>query len=135
MLKSDDLEVQKKLLPKILSVRCEQPAKKRLKKIKTINTEATHWLQLISLSENGICELALIIQNPSLTRSCKMHCWMTPSLIYQSYLHIPIVLKGLLSWLLKLLIVCMVPRGGGVLTYLAERGCAALMGRFFTRNP
>ena len=24
---------------------------------------------------------------------------------------------------------------GGVLTYLAERGCAALMGRFFTRNP
>ena len=25
--------------------------------------------------------------------------------------------------------------GGGVLTYLAERGCAALMGRFFTRNP
>ena len=26
-------------------------------------------------------------------------------------------------------------RGGGVLTYLAERGCAALMGRFFTRNP
>ena len=26
-------------------------------------------------------------------------------------------------------------RGGGVLTYLAERGCAALMGCFFTRNP
>ena len=25
--------------------------------------------------------------------------------------------------------------GGGVLTYLAERRCAALMGRFFTRNP
>ena len=24
---------------------------------------------------------------------------------------------------------------GGVLTYLAERGCDALMGRFFTRNP
>ena len=24
---------------------------------------------------------------------------------------------------------------GGVLTYLAEQGCAALMGRFFTRNP
>ena len=23
----------------------------------------------------------------------------------------------------------------GVLTYLAERGCAALMGHFFTRNP
>ena len=23
----------------------------------------------------------------------------------------------------------------GVLTYLAEQGCAALMGRFFTRNP
>ena len=26
-------------------------------------------------------------------------------------------------------------RPRGVLTYLAERGCAALMGRFFTRNP
>ena len=25
--------------------------------------------------------------------------------------------------------------GGGVLTYLAERGCAARMGHFFTRNP
>ena len=25
--------------------------------------------------------------------------------------------------------------GGAVLTYLAEGGCAALMGRFFTRNP
>ena len=25
--------------------------------------------------------------------------------------------------------------GGGVLTYLAERGCAALMGHFFTGNP
>ena len=25
--------------------------------------------------------------------------------------------------------------GGGVLTYLAERGCAALIVRFFTRNP
>ena len=25
--------------------------------------------------------------------------------------------------------------GGGVLTYLAKRGCAALMGCFFTRNP
>ena len=24
---------------------------------------------------------------------------------------------------------------GGILTYLAERGCAALMGCFFTRNP
>ena len=24
---------------------------------------------------------------------------------------------------------------GGVFTYLAERGCAALMGRFFTKNP
>ena len=30
------------------------------------------------------------------------------------------------------------PGGGGgvgLLTYLAQRGCAALMGRFFTRNP
>ena len=25
--------------------------------------------------------------------------------------------------------------GVGVLRYLAEQGCAALMGRFFTRNP
>ena len=25
--------------------------------------------------------------------------------------------------------------GGGVLAYLAKRGCAALMGHFFTRNP
>ena len=25
--------------------------------------------------------------------------------------------------------------GVGGLTYLTERGCAALMGRFFTRNP
>ena len=27
------------------------------------------------------------------------------------------------------------PGGGGALTYLAKRGCATLMGRFFTRNP
>ena len=27
------------------------------------------------------------------------------------------------------------PKPLGVLTYLAERGCAALMGRLFTRNP
>ena len=27
------------------------------------------------------------------------------------------------------------PEPRGVLIYLAERGCAALMGRFFTRNP
>ena len=58
MLKSD-LEVQKKnALKKILSVRCEQPAKKRLK-ITAINTETTYWSQLISLSESGICEPAL----------------------------------------------------------------------------
>ena len=44
---------------KILSVICEQPAKKRLKKITAINTEATHWSQLISHSESGICEPAL----------------------------------------------------------------------------
>ena len=31
--------------------------------------------------------------------------------------------------------VGLVSGGGGVLTYLAERGCAALMGHFFTRNP
>ena len=59
MLKSDDLKVQKTALKKILSVRCEQPAKKRLKKITAINTEATHWSQLISLSESSICEPAL----------------------------------------------------------------------------
>ena len=48
-----------KLLSKILSVRCEQPAKKRPKKTTAINTEATHRSQLISLSESGICEPAL----------------------------------------------------------------------------
>ena len=49
----------KTALKKILSVRCGQPAKKRLKKITAINSEATHWSRLISLSESGICELAL----------------------------------------------------------------------------
>ena len=59
MLKFDDPEVRKTAHKKILSVRCEQPAKKRLKKITAIDTEATHWSQLISLSESGICEPAL----------------------------------------------------------------------------
>ena len=64
MLKSDDLEVLKTVHKEILSVRCEQPAKKRLKKITAINTEATHWSQLISLSESGICEPALTEDSP-----------------------------------------------------------------------
>ena len=88
MLKSeDDLEIWKTALQKILSVRCEQLAKKRLKKITAINTEATQWSQLISLSGSVSVNLRLI---------------------YQSYLHTPRVLKGLLSWHLTLLIMCMV---------------------------
>ena len=59
ILKSDDLEVRKTAHKKILLVRYEQPAKEKLKKIIAINTEATHWSQLISLSESGICEPAL----------------------------------------------------------------------------
>ena len=64
MLKSDDLEVRKTFHKKILSVRCEQPAKKKLKKITAIDTEATHWSQLISLSESGICEPARTEDSP-----------------------------------------------------------------------
>ena len=61
MLKSDDLKSDKLLSKKIniLAVRCEQPAKKRLKQITAINIKATNWSQLISLSESGICEPAL----------------------------------------------------------------------------
>ena len=59
LVKSDNLEVRETALKKIMSIRSGEPAKKRLKKITPINTEATHWSELISLSQSGICEPAI----------------------------------------------------------------------------
>jgi hypothetical protein len=59
MLKSNDLAVRQAGLQKILSIRACVPPKKRLKKITAINTESTHWSELIDLSQDGICEPAL----------------------------------------------------------------------------
>lgn len=39
--------------------RSSEPPKKRLKKITSINFEATHWSTLIDLSQRGICEPAV----------------------------------------------------------------------------
>ena len=59
MMKSNDLEVRGAALKKILYIRSGKPAKMRLKKITTINIEATHWSELTNLSQSGICEPAL----------------------------------------------------------------------------
>lgn len=59
MLKSNDLAVRQAGLQKILSIRAGVPPKKRLKTITAINTDATHWSELINLSQHGICEPAL----------------------------------------------------------------------------
>ena len=59
MLKTDDLEVQKTAHKKILSVRCEQPAKKRLKKITAIKGGGVWGLKMVNyccLNENEIVQ-------------------------------------------------------------------------------
>ena len=117
LLKSDDLEVQKTAHKKILSVRCEQPAKKRLKNITAINTEATNWSLLISLSESDICEAAFTEDFSDQE--------LQDALLHDTKLDLPELpshsqsVKGLLSWHLKLLIVCMV-LNQGTGTYLLQ---------------
>ncbi|KAK6168779.1 hypothetical protein SNE40_019961 [Patella caerulea] len=59
MVKSDELDICETGIKKILSIRKGKMVKKRLKKITAINTEATHWSELIKLSQPGICEPAL----------------------------------------------------------------------------
>ncbi|KAK6178315.1 hypothetical protein SNE40_013114 [Patella caerulea] len=59
MVKSDELDIRETGIKKILSIRKGKAVKKRLKRITAINTEATHWSELIKLSQPGICEPAL----------------------------------------------------------------------------
>ena len=59
MIKSEELEVRESSIRKIMSIRSRKPAKNRLKKITSINTNANHWSELISLSQPGIFEPAL----------------------------------------------------------------------------
>lgn len=59
MINSDGLDVREEAIKKILSIRDSGPPQKRLKKITAINFAATHWSNLIDLSQTGVCEPAL----------------------------------------------------------------------------
>ena len=67
-----------------------------------------------------------------------LHTLCSAGLKHQGWFHLKkkkIICEGTTDAVKMLVCMMHTPGGGGVLTYLAERGCAALMGGFFTRNP
>ena len=59
MIMSEELEVREIVIKKILDIRKQEPPKKRMKKIPTIDSLAEHWTDIIDLTQPGICEPAL----------------------------------------------------------------------------
>ena len=59
MIKSEELEVREIAIKKILDIWKQEPPKKSMKKIPTINFLAEHWTDIIDLTQLGICEPAL----------------------------------------------------------------------------
>ena len=92
----------KKLLSRKFFQSCvsNQPRRDWRRSLKMKLPSGHNWLAFLK-----VASVNLFLQKTSLTRSCKMLFWMTSSLIYQIYLHTLRVLKGLLSWHLKLLSV------------------------------